>query len=192
MIQPDLFQVDAKPCRASSETQVVRASPPDLPAVLERLAATCERPRYSFMVLNLIVQASTETGRAGPYVDKGNERLPVRDWLSQALSPVARRPHQRTAMLARASRDLAAAGQLPTDPERREAVIADEVQRRLQHSRRTNVSRAVSELVRAGLIQRHYHGYRVDHVNRGAQRQVVYTVNPDVRQALTRSGAQKS
>lgn len=187
MIQPDLFPVEA-PCDRAPDIQAPPASPADLPAILARLAATCERPRYSFMVLNLIVQASAPGGHAGPYVERGAERLPVRDWLSAALSPVERRQHRRAAMLARATSDLADAGRLPAEPAAREAAIAEEVQRRVLHSRRTNISRAVSELVRAGLVQRHYQGYRVDHVNRGAQRQVVYTVTPDIRQALADGG----
>lgn len=189
MIQPDLFEGSAASGVTPAEAAATSSVPADLPGILERLAATCERPRYSFMVLNLIAQASAGTGCAGPYISQGDERVSVRDWLSQALSPVARREHQRIAMIARASRDLAAAGQLPTDPGQRELAIDAEVQRRLQHSRRTNVSRAVSELVRAGLIQRHYKGYRVDHVNRGAQRQAVYTVRQDVRIALARGMA---
>jgi len=31
-------------------------------------------------------------------------------------------------------------------------------------------------MVAAGLLRRHYQGYRVDHHNRGAQRQAVYTL----------------
>lgn len=186
MIQPDLFEGDVVSRLTPAEAAATCSVPADLPAILERLAATCERPRYSFMVLNLIAQASAGTGCAGPYISQGDERVSVRDWLSQALSPVARRKHHRAAMIARASSELAAAGQLPKDPEQRELAIAAEVQRRVQHSRRTNVSRAVSELVRAGLVQRHYQGYRVDHVNRGAQRQAVYTIRKDVRIALAR------
>jgi hypothetical protein len=60
----------------------------------------------------------------------------------------------------------------------------DEVEARILRSGRTNASRAVSDLVRAGLLHRHYQGYRVDHPNRGAQREAVYTIAPDVRLAL--------
>lgn len=136
------------------------------------------------MILNLIAQVSAGSGKAGPYIEHGDQCLPVRDWLWKALSPVGRREHQRSAMVERAQRDLAAAGRLPVEPAKREAAIEDEVQRRLQHSGRTNVSRAVSELVRAGLVQRHYQGFHVDHVNRGAQRHAVYTIAQDVRLAL--------
>lgn len=66
-------------------------------------------------------------------------------------------------------------------------MIDAEVRNRVRESGRSNVSRAVSELVRAGLLTRHYQGYRVDHQNRGAQRQEVYTITPEARSALGRS-----
>jgi hypothetical protein len=34
------------------------------------------------------------------------------------------------------------------------------------------------------LVHRHYQGYHVDHENRGAQREAVYTLLPGVRAAL--------
>ena len=55
---------------------------------------------------------------------------------------------------------------------------------RVRRSGRCNVSRAVSELVRAGLVRRHYEGWRVDHHNRGARREAVYTLLPDTMRAL--------
>jgi predicted transcriptional regulator len=63
----------------------------------------------------------------------------------------------------------------------------EEVQARILRSGRTKVSRAVSDLVRAGLLHRHYQLYRVDHPNRGAQREAVYTIAPEVRLALASS-----
>jgi hypothetical protein len=81
-------------------------------------------------------------------------------------------------------------GMLPSD---REALTEQSSQTRsakgLLHSGRTNVSRAVSDLVRAGLICRHYQGYRVDHSNRGAQREAVYTIVPAVQCALGKGTA---
>jgi hypothetical protein len=44
-----------------------------------------------------------------------------------------------------------------------------------------NLSRAVSELVNAGLLRCHYQGYRVDHRNRGGKRHAVYTLAEDAR-----------
>jgi len=50
------------------------------------------------------------------------------------------------------------------------------VRLRVRASGRCNVSSAVSELVRAGLVHRHYQGWRIDHHNRGARREAVYTL----------------
>jgi hypothetical protein len=156
----------------------------DLPAVLERLAEVSSRPRYTFMVLNLIARAAGSTDSAGPYVREGGQAIPVRDWLSDALIPMAQRDARRRAVVEQVRADLARKGALPVDPAQAEQAVASELRDRLRHSGRTNVSRAVSDLVRAGLIRRHYQGYCVDHENRGAQREAVYTIIPSVKRAL--------
>ncbi len=56
----------------------------------------------------------------------------------------------------------------------------------MRNSGRCNVSRAVSDLVRANLLRRHYQGYCVDHANRGAQREAVYTITDEAALALGR------
>src|SRR3546814_5857063 len=56
-------------------------------------------------------------------------------------------------------------------------IIDDELRQLVRTAGRANVSRAVSDLVRAGMLHRHYQGYRVDHYNRGARRQAVYTLS---------------
>lgn len=164
-----------------------RVQPPhdiDLPAVLEKLAEVSTRPRYTFMVLNLIARAAGSSDSAGPYVREGGQAIPVRDWLSDALIPMAQRDARRRAVVEEVRAQLARKGTLPADPAQAEQAIATELRDRLRHSGRTNVSRAVSDLVRAGLIRRHYQGYCVDHENRGAQREAVYTIIPAVKRAL--------
>lgn len=180
MFQPDLFAAAPRVAPDAASP----APPMDLPAVLDRLSATCERPRYSFMVLQLIAQASDRTGWAGPWIEREGRRVPVRDWLSEALTPVARRDPRRKGLAARAQADLEKAGTLPADPDAAAQAIEAEVQHRIRLSGRTNVSRAVSELVRAGLVRRHYQGFRVDHHNRGAHRHAVYAVTEEARRAL--------
>ena len=49
---------------------------------------------------------------------------------------------------------------------------------------RANVSRAISDLARAGLVTRHYAGYATIHENRGGGRHAVYVVPPGVLAAL--------
>ena len=110
--------------------------------------------------------------------------IPVRDWLSDALLPMAQRDARRRAIVEEVRRDLERKGMLPPDREAADRIVSDEVRERLLHSGRTNVSRAVSDLVRAGLVHRHYQGYCVDHCNRGAQREAVYTIAPAVQRVL--------
>lgn len=181
MFQPDLFSLEecARPVEAGEPTR-----PLDLPAILERLTIVCERPRYSFMVLNLIAQASAQTGSAGPYIREGDRRIPVRDWLCDALVPVAQRDPRRLAIANKVRQDPEARCALPVDPVAANRIVDAQVRKRVRQSGRTNVSRAVSELVRAGFVRRHYQGYRVDHQNRGAQRQAVYTITEEARRAL--------
>lgn len=84
--------------------------------------------------------------------------------------------------------DLAAQSALPDDAAEAETVVRDVVRERLLQSGRCNAYRAVPDLVRAGLIRRHYQGFRVDHHNRGAQREAVYTVLPPARAVLGKTG----
>lgn len=176
MFQPDLF--------ATNDTVEIL----DLPAVLERLADISPRPRYTFMVLNLIARAAGSTDSVGPYVSEAGAAIPIRDWISDAMMPMLQRDARRRAIVAQVREELERTGLLPDDARTAEDMIASEVRDRLRHSGRSNVSRAVSDLVRAGLVRRHYQGYRVDHENRGAQREAVYTIMPAARRALGRAG----
>ena len=158
----------------------------DLPGIMQQVAAHSARPRYTFLVLDLIARAAGPAGRAGPYVREASALVPIREWLCDAISPSAARHHRRLALADQLRMELASRRQLPADPQDAQRVIDDELRARVRASGMTSVSRAVSELVRAGLLKRHYQGYRVDHENRGAQRQAVYTLPPPVRDALGR------
>ena len=155
--------------------------------ILDRLTALCERPRYTFMLLTLIAEASARTGSAGPFVKVRDERVSIRDWLCDAMNPLGRREPRRLAIADAVRSEMDVAGDLPDDAPAADATVAEEVRRRLRRSGRTNVSRAVSELVRAGLLRRHYQGFRVDHHNRGAQRHAVYTITEETRRALAKA-----
>ena len=78
----------------------------DLPSLLERLAAVSSRPRYAYMVLNLIAQAAGQSNSAGPYVRENGRVTPVRDWLSDALLPMAQRDFRRRAVVEQVRCDL--------------------------------------------------------------------------------------
>ena len=92
---------------------------------------------------------------------------------------MAQRGPRSITLAERVESDLARNGLLPGDPEKRRGVIAEEMRARIRTAGKSNLSRAVSELVNAGLLRRHYQGYRVDHRNRGGQRHAVYTLIGD-------------
>ncbi|WP_395336418.1 hypothetical protein WBP06_19685 [Novosphingobium sp. BL-8H] len=158
----------------------------DMPGIMRAIADHSARPRYTFMVLDLIARVAGRDGAAGPLVRDGEQRVPIREWLSAAIAPSAARHHYRKATIEAVRADLAQRGLLPADAGQAEHLVEMEVADRVRISGMTAVSRAVSELVRAGLVKRHYQGYRVDHHNRGAQRHAVYTVSAAVLAALAR------
>lgn len=156
----------------------------DRPRIAEIVGATSARPRYTMLVLDLITRLAGEKGRVGPWVQQGDELLTIREWLCDALTPMASRNPKRLALVGQVEEALRASGRLPDDREAAARMIEFEVRERVRASGLTGVSRAVTELVNAGLVSRHYQGYRVDHQNRGAQRHAVYSVPLAVRSAL--------
>ena len=98
---------------------------------------------------------------------------------------MAKREQRRRGLAARAADALA--DELPADPVVAAQMLDEEIRHRVRRSGKTNVSRAVSDLVRAGLVRRHYAGWCKDHQNRGGQRQSVYTVNASALAALRRN-----
>ncbi|WP_083850770.1 hypothetical protein [Novosphingobium sp. Rr 2-17] len=179
--QADLFDHIEQPPLATPPLAVA------LPDLVERISQISKRPRYVLLILNLIAKAAGEDGSLGPYVRSDADQIPVRDWLCQALAPLANRDCRRTAMIAAVRSELVAKAEAVEDAANLAQQQEEEIGARILRSGRTNVSRAVSDLVRAGLLHRHYRGYRVDHHNRGAQREAVYTIASDVRLALASS-----
>ena len=153
----------------------------DLSLLLDQLSHCCSRPRYAFMLLTLIADVARPDGSAGPMVRVGKALVPLRDWLCDALTPIGHRDPRRMALVERVREELRKEERLTGDAAVDEALVQDEVRTRVRASGKTNLSRAASELVKAGLLKRHYQGYRVDHLNRGAQRQAVYTLTGRAR-----------
>jgi len=148
----------------------------DLSLLLDELAKVSSRPRYAFMVLNLIADVARSDGSAGPFIAHDGGLVPLRDWLSDSLTPIGARDGKRQALAIRVRDELESTGKLPIGTAQTEAAVEAEVRDRIRASGKTNLSRAVTELVKAGLLRRHYQGFRVDHLNRGAQRHAVYTL----------------
>lgn len=178
--QPDLFE----PSRIMPS--LPSPAPAALPDLVERISTASKRPRYALLVLKLIAQEAGADGSVGPYIRSGQGLMPVRDWLCEALAPLAQRDCRRLAMIEAVRVELASSAGQPLDPAEMERLLDMEVRSRILRAGRTNVSRVVSDLVRAGLLHRHYQGYRVDHANRGAQREAVYTITAEVRRTLLR------
>ncbi|WP_369821062.1 hypothetical protein [Novosphingobium sp. CCH12-A3] len=153
----------------------------DMAALLHAIAEASLRPRYAFMVLTLIAEAADSDGKAGPFVRRGNHHYSLRDWLSDSLTPMGARDPRRLALAERVRDELQRQGKLARDSAEAALLLEQEVRDRIRISTKTNLSRAVSELVRAGLVRRHYAGFRVDHQNRGGHRHVVYTLAGQAR-----------
>lgn len=173
--QADLFEPAASPSKHM-----------DTPALLAVIAAASPRPKFSYMLLQLIAEIADERGSAGPSVTVDGADVPVRDWLCDALIPMAQRDARRRSTVAVVRAELEQARALPIDRGEADRVIEAKVRERVRRSGRCNVSRAVSDLCKVGLLRRHYQGFRVDHQNRGAQREAVYTVTPEALAVLRR------
>jgi hypothetical protein len=154
-------------------------APATIGAILNRLSAQSARPRYAFLVLNLISEAANARGEAGPFVTHDGGAIPIRDWLTGQLMPVSARDGRRGLLRERLRREMS-----ESDPETVEAEIEAALQERALAVGKTNVSRAVSDLVRAGLVERHYAGWIKDHANRGGGRHAVYTVAGEAMSVL--------
>jgi len=172
MFQQDLF--------ASPASQPTTS----MPDIVRTIAEHSARPRYTFMVLDLIARVARPNGQAGPLVRDGEALVPIREWLAAAIAPSGARYHHRRVTADKVRAALYAKGELPDDRDEAERLVDTQVRERIRETGMTAISRAVSELVRAGLIMRHYQGCWVDHENRGAQRHAVYTVTDPVLAAL--------
>lgn len=86
--------------------------------MIERIADVSPRPRYAFMVLNLVAKvAGSNSGSAGPYVVEQDRWMPLRDWLCASLVPMAKRDARRLAIVEEECSSLTAGRDLPSDPD---------------------------------------------------------------------------
>lgn len=154
-------------------------------SIFATLAKVSARPRYAFLVLQLVIEVADAKGRAGPLVrDGSNQPLYLRDWLCTQLLPLSERDDRRSALRARVVASLG--DRLTGNTETDEAVIAGAVEEQVLAAGRSNISRAISDLVKAGFLSRHYAGYATNHANRGGGRHAVYVVAPQILAALGR------
>ena len=162
----------------------------DLTTILDRLSAHSRRPRFAFMVLNLLSEAADSRGQAGPLVTHNGETLPIRLWLGGTLARLGAHQARRAAMRRRVAATLDVPTAVSDRANSRPEQEAEEFERVVQERARTaggaNVSRAVSDLVKCGLVKRTYAGRWTGHHNRGGERHAVYIVEADALAALRR------
>src|SRR3546814_18122647 len=96
----------------------------DVAAVLETLATVSSRPRYAFMLLNLIAQVAGPDGSAGPWVRRNDGLVSLRDWLCDALTTMAQRGPRSITLAERGEGSRASNGMIPGRPENRPGVHA--------------------------------------------------------------------
>src|SRR3546814_1619608 len=82
------------------------ARPLDMPGLVELLSQSSSRPRYAYMILDLIAKIAGPNGSAGPLVIDGGSAIPIRVWLCDALVP---RSEEHTAELQSLMRNPSAA-----------------------------------------------------------------------------------
>lgn len=172
-------------CAQSSAMGQNASVQPGLGGIYAALGACSMRPRYAFLVLELIAEAAGADGVAGPFVRTPAGAVTLRDWINSQLMPLCQRNIRRAALRTRLVEALGP--QLTGDPRHDEPLIADEFEKHLATIGRANVSRAVSDLVKAGLVRRHYAGYCTDHINRGGRRHAVYVLEAATLAALRRT-----
>ena len=149
------------------------------------LAKFSKRPRYAFLVLQLVAEAADARGKAGPYVHLSEGPFTLRDWLCRQLLPLSDRGGRRAALRQRVKASIEQS--LTGDVEFDRHLLDRAVEEQVLSVGRANVSRAISDLVRAGMITRHYCGYATNHHNRGGGRHAVYIVSPNILSLLRQS-----
>jgi hypothetical protein len=154
-------------------------------AMYATLARVSNRPRYAFLVLQLVTEAANAQGRAGPFVRHGEGVMLLRDWLCIQLLPMSEQGGRRAALRVRIIENLQ--GMLTGELAHDKLLIDDAVEEQVLAVGRANVSRAISDLVRAGFLSRHYAGYATNHANRGGGRHAVYVVEMGTLVALGKS-----
>ncbi len=154
-------------------------------SILSVLAKISRRPRYAFLVLQLVAEIADDQGHSGPFVRRGNTVVLLRDWLCSQLLPLSEQNLRRAALRARVAESLA--DRLTGDPQLDAITVDEAVDEHVRSAGRTNVSRAISDLVRAELVTRHYAGFATNHSNRGGGRNAVYVVPYAIRCLLGRA-----
>jgi hypothetical protein len=168
---------------------IMETAPLTVSEILERLARNSRRPRYALMVLTLLSEAADRRGQAGPFVEVEGQRLPVRLWLGGTLAKMSAHHKRRADMRERINQTMAAAPHDATSDSEIATKLEQRVTERARDVGGANISRAVTDLVRCGLVTRQYVGNWTRHARKGGHRHAAYVVSQDALAALRR-GAQ--
>ncbi|QAY80408.1 hypothetical protein [Sphingosinicella sp. BN140058] len=152
--------------------------------ILDRLAEVSSRPRAAFMILTLLAEQASPSGKAGPFVEDEEERLPLREFIGKRLARISGRDTRRRALELRVRAELK--DRLPDDLLEAQEIVDRHVTERVRASGADNFSRVASELEKAGILTRHYEGYRTNHANKGGQRHLACVIDPEISAALRR------
>lgn len=151
--------------------------------ILDKLSETSKRPRYAFMVLNLLAEQAGPGNKAGPFVREGEAKLPLREWLGDRLSRMSGRDGRRRQLERRIRSSIP---DLPDDLIEAQAMVDAAVAKRVRSTGADNASRVMAELEKCGFLRRYYQGFRTDHTNRGGLRHLVCVLDGDAVAALRR------
>lgn len=153
-------------------------------SILDRLSEVSNRPRYAYTVLTLLVEKAGSNTRIGPFVDDGDEVLPLRQWVGRRLSRLSGRSIKRRNLEQRIRERLK--DELPDDLFESQIIVDRAVEAHVQVTGADNFSRVIGDLEKAGYIRRMYVGYKTNHANRGGLRNLVCVLDADVSAALRR------
>src|SRR3546814_20026475 len=104
------------------------------------------------MLLNLIAQVAGPDGSAGPWVRRNDGLVSLRDWLCDALTPMAQRGPRSITLAERVESDLARNELIPGDQEKSPGLHEGQMRHTICTAAQRPPSRAVSEMGNAGLL----------------------------------------
>lgn len=156
--------------------------------ILDQLAQASRRPRYAFMVLNLLAEQANREGKAGPFVMVHGNLLPLRDWIGMRMAIMSGRTKSRRQALERRVREELK-DRLPEDLFHAADMIDAAIDDRIRTAGADNFSRVLSELEHCGFVRRFYQGRFTNHENRGGLRNLACVIDREALAALRgRSG----
>jgi len=155
--------------------------------IIDTLSASSKRPRYAFIVLNLLAEQAGAGNQAGPFIEEQGRALPLREWIGERMARMSGRDSRRRELEKRIRAEMR--DRLPDDLIEAQQMVDHAVAEHVRATGADNASRVVSELERCGFLKRRYDGYRTNHRNRGGLRNLVCILDPDTVAALRRRDA---